>query len=158
MNPKVTYQIKNFRGEYQPMNLFQFFDDGIRKRLPKYVAQDFKDEIVKNIDTNAFGFTLSRRWQDYKRRIGADSRPFVMFGHYKKAITIYTDKGHLAVGFKKSIMHPRAKVSIGKLAIQLEYGEAAKGIPARPLWRKTAQKFFREKRKEMGLNIRKSLK
>lgn len=158
MQPKVTYKIKNIRGGNTRMNLFQFFNDGIRKRLPKMVAEDFKKEIVKNIDNNTFNFQLSRRWVDYKRRIGADTRPFVMFGHYKNAITIVTSDGHLAVGFRRTSMHPRARVSIGKLAIQLEYGDATKGIPARPLWRRTAQKFFRERRDHTMDLIKESLK
>tara|TARA_Y100000034_G_scaffold29728_1_gene36153 strand:+ start:29776 stop:30270 length:495 start_codon:yes stop_codon:yes gene_type:complete len=142
----VRVTMKNMKGGYQRINLFQFFDDGIRKRLPKNIANAYKEQLIENIDNNTFGFELSPRWVDFKRRIGADERPFVMFGHYKNAISIVTDKGHLTVGFKKTTMHPRAKISMGKLAVDLEYGDVAKGIPARPLWRKTTTQFFRTRR------------
>lgn len=147
----IDYKIKNIKGEYKPLNIFQFFDNGIRKRLPKYVAQEFYNAVISNIDSNRYGFQLSQRWIEYKTRVGADTRPFIMFHHYKKAITIYSHDGHLAVGFRKTSMHPRAKISMGRLAIQLEYGDLSRGLPARPLWRNTARDFFREKRKILKL-------
>lgn len=155
-NIKVT--VKNIHGEMKPMNLFRYFDDGIRKRLPKNLAKDFKEELIKNIDKNTFGFELSPRWVDFKRRMGADTRPFIMFGHYKKAITILTRDGHLSVGFKKTTMHPRAKISMGKLAAQLEYGDVAKNIPARPLWRFTANRYFKNRKRRIGGLLHASLK
>lgn len=158
LNPRVSYRIRNIRGNYQPMSLFQFFDDGIRKRLPKLVAEDFKEEILQNINNNTFGFVLSKRWLRYKEFRGADSRPYIMFKHYKNAISVVTTDGHLAVGFKRSAMHPRAGISMGKLAIMLEYGDALKGIPARPIWRKTAQKFFREQKAGLVKKIAEAIK
>ena len=149
--------IRNIRGQYAPLNIFKFFDDGIRKRLPKGVAEEFKGEILKNIETNRFGFVLSRDWENYKRSIGADSRPFIMFNHYKKAIEIITSDGHLSVGFKKTSVHPRAKISMGRLAVRLEYGDLSRGVPARPLWRWTAEKFFKERKERLGTLIKKSL-
>lgn len=153
----ISVRIKNIRGEYKPLNFFKYFDDGIRKRLPKGLAKDFKEELIKNIDGNTFGFQLSPRWVEYKRRIGADTRPFIMFSHYKDAITIVTENGHLSVGFRKSAMHPRAKISMGKLAIQLEYGNLAKNIPARPLWRKTSSKYFGGLNGHLGDLVKKAL-
>ena len=157
MAQKLKVTIKNIYGEYRGLDIFQFFDDGIRKRLPKGVAEDFKSEIIKNIDRNTFGFELSKRWVDFKRRIGADTRPFIMFNHYKNSISIITEAGHLSVGFKKTTMHPRAKMSMGKLAILLEYGDLAKGIPARPLWRKTADRYFKTRKGNVGKLIEKTL-
>jgi len=154
----ITVKIKNIRGEYKPLDLFKFFDDGIRKRLPKGVANEFKNEIISNIDSNKFGFQLSKSWIDYKRRVGAETKPFVMFQYYKKAITVVTDNGHLSVGFKKTSMHPRAKMSMGKLAVKLEYGDLSAGVPARPLWRRTAEGFFKERKAKIGNLIKGSLK
>ena len=153
----VKVSIKNIKGGYGHMNLFQFFDNGIRKRLPKNIAEDFKREIIENIDNNAFGFELSPRWVSFKRRNGGDKRPFIMFGHYKGAISVVTREGHLSVGFKKTAMHPRAKISIGKLAIQLEYGDLSKNIPARPLWRKSAKKYFRTNKRHVEKIIKKTI-
>lgn len=152
---KVT--VKNIKGEFRGMDLFKYFDDGLRKRLPKLLAKDFKAELIQNIDKNTFGFHLSPRWVAYKMRKGADVRPFIMFGHYKKAITIYTRDGHLSVGFKGNSLHPRAKVSMARLARELEYGDLAKNIPARPLWRNTADRYFRNRRRRIGGIMKASL-
>lgn len=145
-NPTANLSIRNMNGDYKPLNLFQFFDNGVRKRLPRRLAHEFKDEVIKNINQNTFGFQLSRRWLRYKELAGADHRPYIMFKHYRDAISIITVDGHLSVGFKKSEMHPRARMSMGQLAMKLEYGDALNGIPARPIWRKSAEKFFREQK------------
>lgn len=155
---KIQVTIKNIRGEYKPLNLFKFFDDGIRKRLPRNLANEFKSELLANIDSNRFNFQLSRQWLNYKKRVGADSRPFIMLGYYKKAITIVTNDGHLSVGFRSSSMHPRAKMSMGKLATKLEYGDVLANIPARPLWRRTAESFFKERKTNVGNLIASTLK
>lgn len=155
MATKVT--IKNIHGNYKPFSLFSFFDDGIRKRLPKRLAESFKQKIIENIDSNVYGFQLNQRWVDYKRSVGGDTRPFIMFGHYKNAITIVTEAGHLSVGFKKTQMHPRAGIPIAQLAVRLEYGDLARGIPARPLWRKTANDYFKRDKKAIMEQIKKSL-
>ena len=140
-----------------PLNIFKYFDDGIRKRLPKQIAGELKEEILQNIETNRFGFKLSKDWENYKKSIGADSRPFIMFNHYRKAIDIITYDGHLSVGFKKTSTHPRAKISMSRLAVKLEYGDLAKGVPARPLWRFTADNFFKERKDKLGSLIKQSL-
>ena len=142
----IKVDIKNIEGKYKFINLFQYFDNGLRKRLPKGIADEFKKQLIQNIDNNRFNFQLSRSWERYKTSIGADTRPFIMFGYYKNAIEVVVADGHLSVGFRSTVMHPRAKVSMGKLAVLLEYGDPTKGIPARPLWRNTADNLFHDKR------------
>lgn len=154
MGVKVT--VKNIKGEFKPLNLFQYFDDGIRRRLPKNIAKNLLELLHRNIDENKFGFELSPEWADYKKRVGADDRPFIMFGYYKKSIQVITDSGHLSIGFKKTTMHPRARISMSKLAVRLEYGDLARGLPARPLWRKTATEFF-SKRGALGETIKQAI-
>jgi hypothetical protein len=152
----VQVTIKNIKGEFKPLNLFQYFDDGIRKRLPKQLASNLLTLLHRNIDENKFGFELSPEWVDYKKRVGADDRPFIMFGYYKKSIQVVTDRGHLSIGFKKTTIHPRAKIPMSKLAVRLEYGDLARGLPARPLWRKTAREFF-SKKSAIGQTIKRSI-
>ncbi len=144
--PEIKVTLKNVRGGNSPINLFNYFDDGIRKRLPKLLAEEFYRVIIENIDSNKFNFTLAPAWLAEKARLGADSRPFIMFGYYKKAITIVTEHGHLAVGFGKMVKHPRAGVRMVDLALKLEFGDPAKGLPARPLWRRSAEDFFKNYR------------
>jgi len=124
-------------------DLFRFFDNGIRKRLPKLVAQEYYRLLIRNIENNSFGFVLSKDWSNSKKSRGADPRPFIEYGTYKSAITIKTGGGHLSFRFM-SIVHPSAGVTVGKLARLLEYGNLSKGLPARPLWRRTTEQFQRE--------------
>ena len=137
-------------------DLFRFFDNGIRKRLPKLVAREYYDTIIKNINENTFNFVLSEAWVKSKKRRGADTRPFIEFGAYKDAITIKTRDGHLSVGFKQA-QHPRAKMTVGRLALILEYGDLARNIPARPLWRRTTEEFQRNLRRRMKVHAKKAL-
>lgn len=137
----IDLNIRNIRGEFQPLNIFQFFDDGIRQRLPKNIAEDIKKKLISNIDINRYRFELSPDWIEYKKRAGADEKPFIMFGYYKGAIQVITSAGHLSIGFKKSTMHPRANIRMSSLAVALEYGDLAKNRPARPLWRYTMRDY-----------------
>jgi len=157
MKTSVKVTIRNIRGEFKPLNIFQYFDDGIRQRLPKNVAKNLLESLQNNIDSNKYGFELSPDWIKYKKRVGADDRPFIMFGYYKKSIQVITDSGHLSIGFKKTTMHPRAKIAMSRLAVRLEYGDLARGLPARPLWRNTARDFF-DKKTEIGKLLKDSLK
>lgn len=143
----VEVTIKNIYGEFKPLNIFQYFDDGIRKRMPKNLANEVKSQLIQNIHINRYNFELSKDWQEYKKRVGADSRPFMMFSHYVNAIKVVTSDGHLSVGFPKSVIHPRAGIKISKLAVALEYGDVARGRPARPLWRNTLRDTMRERAK-----------
>ena len=151
------YSIKNPEGGFRPFNLFQHFDDGIRKRMPKNIAKELYNELLQNIDTNKFGYRLSRGWLAKKKSLGADSRPFIMFRHYRNNIVVLSENGHLTVGFKRTSKHPRANVSYGELAVRLEFGDPAKGIPSRPLWRRTAKEFFLKNEKVLRV-MRKSIK
>lgn len=141
---KVNYVVTNIRGEHKGLDIFQYFDDGIRKRLPKLIADKVMKSLLKNIDKNRYNFQLSPDWVAYKKRIGADERPFLMFGYYKRAIQIVTSNGHLSVGFKKSAVHPRAGITMARLAVALEYGDLARNRIARPLWRNTMADFVKD--------------
>jgi hypothetical protein len=140
MNMKVT--VKKRKG-LTGVNLFRFFDNGIRKRLPKGLADEFHQLLLKNIDENSFQFVLTPKWVADKQRRGADKRPFIEYGTYKQAIRVVSKDGHLSVGFIR-VLHPRAKMTVAKLARLLEFGDLARNIPARPLWRNTTRQFQRE--------------
>lgn len=143
----IEVSIKNVYGRAGNMNLFKFFDDGLRKKLPKHVAEEFKNEIKNNILINKYGFHLSKAWTEYKRRVEGDDRPFIMYRHYIDNIEVIRgDDGRLAVGFKRRLIHPRAKMHMSRLALMLEYGDLSKGLPARPLWRYSGDEFFSRKK------------
>ena len=145
-------------GSKGKVNLFQFFNSGIRKKLPKLVADKYLTNILENINTNKYGFELSRSWAAKKRRLGLDDRPFIAYGDYKSNLKVVSAEGHLAVGFPSTKRHPRAGVTYADLALQLEYGDLAKNIPARPLWQRTTEDFLVELRRSMNELLAESLK
>jgi len=130
-------------GKYKPFIFFELFKNTMRQRLPKFAAEKFKGLLLDNIDSNKFGFKLSDRWLAYKKLRGWDQRPFIAEGHYVDAISVFHYNGHLTIGFKKSTRHPRSKMMMYEVAQILEFGRLDQGIPARPLWRYTAEEFFK---------------
>ena len=139
---KIATSIKNNMGGYGRISIFDLLNDGVIKRTPKLMAEKFKNLLISNIEKNAFGFKLSNTWQAQKRRKGADARPFIEWGDYRDSVRVIRGRnGRLEVGFLKTKLHPRANKSFGKLAIQLEFGDASNNLPARPLWRMTADEF-----------------
>lgn len=141
INVKVDIKTK---GKYKPINLFSAVDNGIRRRLPKFTARNFKRAILNNIYSNKFGFTLSDSWKAFKKAKGWDLRPFMAEGHYEKSIKIFSSDGHLTVGFTRRSFHPRSKLSMGEVARILEYGALDANVPPRPLWRLTFKEFFKD--------------
>ena len=130
------------KGKMKPAQLFKALDDGVRRRLPKYTAASYRSLLIQNILTNKYQFNLSEAWIDFKRLRGWDLRPFMAEGTYVNSISIFSSDGHLAVGFRKNAIHPRAKMSIANLARILEYGVLDRNIPSRPLWRFTSKEYF----------------
>lgn len=137
----VNVDIKKY-GKYSPQDLFGMINDGLKKRLPKLLADKYYKQIISNIDQNRYGFHLSSAWLKIKEVNGWDSRPFIAEGYYRDNIEIFTKDGHLTVGFKEGKTHPRSGITYGELALLLEYGRLDKGLPARPLWRNTIEEFF----------------
>lgn len=140
MNDTITISVSK-KGELDPVRLFEIFNDGVRKRLPKMAAKRFHDLLINNIETNRYNFSLSPSWVAFKKAKGWDERPFIAEGFYKQNIAIYADEGHLVVGFKRTAMHPRSHKPFGEIAKILEFGRADKNLPARPLWRNTLKEY-----------------
>jgi hypothetical protein len=140
----INVDIK-FDGKYKPVELFKILNDGIRKRLPKGLAKSYYTEIISNIDSNKYGFTLSSSWLALKRRMGWGTVPFIAEGYYKQAIKVFNSEGHFVVGFRKTAKHPRTGLTFGNIAVLLEYGRMDTGLPPRPLWRFSSDDFFKNK-------------
>jgi hypothetical protein len=132
-------------------DIFSQIVNTIKGQLPRIVANKFKKYLIENIERNRFNFELNPRWVSTKKSLGGDPRPFIMFGTYKNSIEVKKSGRHeYTVGFTKGKIHPRAKVEIAKLAYYLEVGDADKGVPARPLWRKSGDEFFHKRNRGLS--------
>ena len=102
------------------------------QRLGEEIAEEFKETIVENIETNRYGYDLDRTTIERK---GSDV-PLV--DTHQLVDAIYRDGTTDSV---KDSARDDSPLSNLELAIVQEYGTKDKHIPARPVWRETFKDF-----------------
>jgi hypothetical protein len=102
------------------------------QRLGEEIAEEFKETIVENIETNRYGYDLDRTTIERK---GSDV-PLV--DTHQLVDAIYRDGTTVSV---KDSARDDSPLSNLELAIVQEYGTKDKHIPARPVWRETFKDF-----------------
>jgi hypothetical protein len=124
-----------------PDTLLEDAGKSLERKVPHVLAKRFKRAILNNIDNNVYGFKVSAFWAAVKKARGWGELPFVAEGYYRQAIRYRSEVGKFTVGFDEKKIHPRSQKMMLDIAIALENGILDKGLPARPLWRKTAEDF-----------------
>lgn len=102
------------------------------QRLGEEIAEEFKETIVENIETNRYGYELKQSTIDRK---GSDV-PLVDSRQLVDAI--YRDGTTVSVEDSARDDSPLSNL---ELAIVQEYGTKDRHIPARPVWRETFKDF-----------------
>lgn len=102
------------------------------QRLGEEIAEDFKDTIVENIETNRYGYELK---QSTIKRKGSDV-PLV--DSHQLVDAIYRDGTTVSVEDSARDDSPLSNLEV---AIIQEYGTKDRHIPARPVWRETFKDF-----------------
>lgn len=102
------------------------------QRLGEEIAEEFKETIVENIETNRYGYELRQSTIDRK---GSDV-PLV--DSHQLVDAIYRDGTTVSV---ENSARDDSPLSNLELAIVQEYGTKDKHIPARPVWRETFKDF-----------------
>lgn len=102
------------------------------QRLGEDIAEEFKETIVENIETNRYGYDLKQSTIDRK---GSDV-PLV--DSHQLVDAIYRDGTTVSVEDSARDDSPLSNL---ELAIVHEYGTKDKHIPARPVWRDTFKDF-----------------
>lgn len=102
------------------------------QRLGEEIAEEFKETIVENIETNRYGYELKQSTIDKK---GSDV-PLV--DSHQLVEAIYRDGTTVSVEDSARDDSPLSNL---ELAIVQEYGTKDKHIPARPVWRETFKDF-----------------
>ena len=118
------------------------------QRLGEDIAEEFKETIVENIETNRYGYTLKQSTIERK----GSSIPLV--DSHKLVDAIYRDRTIVSV---EDSARDDSSLSNLELAIVHEYGTKDKHIPARPVWRDTFKDFkdIARKRVQMFLDTHK---
>lgn len=109
----------------------QDFKDDM-KNLGESIAQDFKEKIVENIESNYYGFKLA---DSTVKRKGSDI-PLIDSGELLDSI--YREGTSVSV---KDSRRSDSKLTNLELAMVHEYGTKDKHVPARPIWRNTYRDF-----------------
>lgn len=110
-----------------------FKDD--METLGEQIADGFKDKVIDNIETNAYGFSLK---EETVKRKGSDL-PLVDTGELVGSI--YRDGTTVSV---EDSPRKDSPLTNKELAIVHEYGTKDKHIPARPVWRNTFEDYQEE--------------
>lgn len=138
---KVPDALKKKPGFKLP-DVSAFKDD--MEALGEQIADGFKDKVIENIETNAYGFSIK---EETAKRKGSDL-PLIDTGQLIGAI--YRDGTTVSV---EDSPRKDSPLSNKELAIVHEYGTKDKHIPARPVWRNT----FEDYREEAETQIREFL-
>lgn len=102
------------------------------QRLGEEIAEDFKETIIENIETNRYGYDLKQSTIDRK----GSAIPLV--DSHQLVDAIYRDGTTVSVEDSTRDDSPLTNL---ELAIVHEYGTKDKHIPARPVWRDTFRDF-----------------
>lgn len=102
------------------------------QRLGEEIAEEFKDTVIENIETNRYGYDLKQSTIDRK----GSAIPLV--DSHKLVDSIYRDGTTVSV---EDTPRDDSPLSNLELAMVHEYGTKDKGIPARPVWRQTFKDF-----------------
>lgn len=102
------------------------------QRLGEEIAEEFKETIVENIETNRYGYDLK---QSTITKKGSDV-PLV--DSHQLVDAIYREGTTVSVEDSTRDDSPLSNL---ELAIVHEYGTKDKHIPARPVWRETFKDF-----------------
>lgn len=110
------------------------------QRLGEDIAEEFKETIVENIETNRYGYDLKQSTIDRK----GSTVPLV--DSHQLVDAIYRDGTTVSV---EDSTRDDSSLSNLELAIVHEYGTKDRHIPARPVWRDTFRDFKGTARKRI---------
>ena len=102
------------------------------QRLGEDIAEEFKEEVIDNIERNKFGYnnapaTILKKKSDTP-----------LIDTHEMVDAIYREETTVSVDDTPRSDSPLSNL---ELAIVQEYGTKDKGIPARPVWRNTFEEF-----------------
>lgn len=112
--------------------------DPVLNRALKKVALAYKEKLISNMRTNKYRFKLAMSTIRARAALGKDDTPLIFTEAYIDAIVV---KGFV-VTVKKGKHY--SGLTYAELSFMLEYGRRDKGIPARPVWRRTLEDFMPE--------------
>jgi len=102
------------------------------QRLGEDIAEEFKEEVIENIEENKFGYNNA------PATILKKKSAVPLIDTHEMVDAIYREETTVSVDDTPRSDSPLSNL---ELAIVQEYGTKDKGIPARPVWRNTFEEF-----------------
>ena len=110
------------------------------QRLGEEIAEDFKETVIENIETNRYKF------QEKASTIARKGGSSPLIDSHQMVDAIYREGTTVSV---EDTPRDDSPLTNKELAIVHEYGTKDKHIPARPVWRNTFSDFKPEARKRI---------
>lgn len=111
------------------------------QRLGEEIAEEFKEEIIENIESNKYGF---KNAESTIRKKGSDTP---LIDSHQMVDSIYREGTTVSVENTPRDDSPLTNL---ELAIVHEYGVKDRGIPPRPVWRNTFRDMKPKARKRIN--------
>lgn len=110
------------------------------ERLGEDIAEEFKEQLIENIESNAYGF---KNAESTTQRKGSD---IPLIDTHQMVDAIYREGTTVSVEDTPRDDSPLTNL---ELAMVHEYGVKDKGIPPRPVWRNTMRDMKPSARKHI---------
>lgn len=124
--------------------------DELTREAAKEAAESLKQIILEQ---KYKWKPLSAPYRRWKKLAGRDERILISTGEFVASIGWWEDEHGVHVGFRAQAEHRESSLPLNYLARIHEFGSAARGIPARPLWRPALSAFLR-RHKEFARRLR----
>ena len=128
--PKMPKSLLKPPPGFKKPNVKDFKSD--MQRLGEEIAEDFKEQVIENIEDNRYGYSLA---PSTMYRKGSD---IPLIDTHELVDAIYRDGTTVSVEDTPRDDSPLTNL---ELAIVQEYGTKDRHIPARPVWRDTFRDF-----------------
>ena len=128
--PKMPKSLLKLPPGFKRPRVKEFRED--MQRLGEEIAEDFKDQIIENIEENRYGYTLA---DSTIQRKGSDTP---LIDTHQLVDAIYRDETTVSV---ENTSRDDSGLTNLELAIVQEYGTKDKHIPPRPVWRQTFRDY-----------------
>ena len=128
--PKLPKSLLKPPPGFKKLRVKDFEED--MQRLGEEIAEEFKETITENIETNRYGYELAPSTVKNK---GSDTP---LINTHQLVDAIYRDGTTVSV---EDSPRDDSTLTNLELAIVQEYGTKDRHIPARPVWRETFKDF-----------------
>ena len=150
---------KNIQKKLQALNEMGIDNEVFVDKLEESLAREYKKQLLRHIENQDFNWKeLSPDYLKYKQEKGLFEKIWKSTGLLKESIEVFkTEQGTWFAGIQGNAKYPDG-TSIPMVALVHEFGSPSRGIPARPLFRRTRQVMLKNINKFVRTENKKHIK